>query len=568
METQWLKKQYSGSDLSELIKYHGFSRPIAVALAARGINKENVNTYFNASLKKLSSPFRIPGMKKAAKRLWEALKRDENILIHGDFDVDGITASVLLATILSENGAKVSVFIPQRFDTGYGFSPESLERTLEDYEYSLLVTVDCGITSVEAVKKANSLGVDVIITDHHEQGVLLPEAHAIVNPKVHKGISDLSCLAGVGVAFKTAHAFIKYGLDNGLIFNRPDLREVLDLVALGTIADIVPLTGESRILAKNGIKRLRKQIRPGVRALCENSHINKINSNKISYKLSPHINAAGRLGDPKIAYDLLMTNSIVDAIKLANTLKDYNLQRRAKENSIFREVESQIEEKIKIYENSSILVYGENWHQGIIGNVASRISREYNRPSIVLTIIDGIAYGSGRSAANINLVEILSKSSDILIRYGGHPMAVGLSLDVSNIKELCKRFEKAVKEKLPPESILPTIMFDGDIFISEINSDFFEEMANMEPFGYMNEEPVYRLTNLNVPYYTTAGKFHSRGYLKDINRHSIPFIMFNITPDLLPPSPWDVLATPQINEYNSGRTPQLRLIDVKMSTVD
>ena len=330
VEKQWLKTEYSESVLNELINYCGFSRPTAIALAARGITPDNVNEYFSASLKELSSPFRIPDMQKAAKRLWEALKNDEQILIHGDFDVDGVTASALLARILSDNGAKVTVFIPQRFDTGYGFSPESLERTLDKKKYTLLVTVDCGITSIEAVKKANELGIDVVITDHHEQGPTLPEAYAIVNPKIHTETSDLSCLAGVGVAFKTAHAFVKYGLDNGYIFSKPDLREVLDLVALGTIADIVPLKGESRILAKNGIKRLKKQIRPGIRALCEISHVATISSNKVSYKLAPHINAAGRLGDPKIAYDLLVTNSIVDAMNLAQTLKEYNLERREK----------------------------------------------------------------------------------------------------------------------------------------------------------------------------------------------------------------------------------------------
>ena len=563
MEKRWIKTKYSASELSEIIDKYDFSRPIALALAARGVSPQNITSYFNAPLKDLSSPYRIPDMKKAAKRLWEALRKDEKILIHGDFDVDGITASALLARVLAENGAKVSVFIPKRFDTGYGFSPESLDRTLESGKYELLVTVDCGITSVEAVEKAKQLGIDVIITDHHEKGSVLPDAIAIINPKIHEETSDLSCLAGVGVAFKTAHAFLKYGMENGLIFQRLDLREVLDLAALGTIADIVPLVGESRILAKNGIKRLKKQIRPGIRALCEVSHVANINSNKISYKLAPHINAAGRLGDPKIAYDLLVTNSIIDAMKLADTLKEYNLERRSKENAIFTKVECQIDEKIRTDEIHSIIVYGENWHQGIVGNVASRISREYNRPSIVLTIIDGLAYGSGRSAADINLVEILAESSDILTRYGGHPMAVGLSLDPANIEELCERFEVAVRKKLPAESMLPTIVYDGDIFISEITEDFFEELAGMEPFGYMNEEPIYKLTNLSVPYQTIAGKLHTRGYLKDVNHHSIPFIFFNVLPNHLPSPPWDILATPQMNEYNNNRVPQLRIVDVK-----
>ena len=566
MEKRWLKKKYSATELSKLINNHGFSRPIALALAARGIASKNVETFFKASLGDLSSPYRIPGIENAAKRLWDALKKDEHILIHGDFDVDGVTASALLVKVLTDNGAKVGVFIPQRFDTGYGFSPESLDRALEKEKYQLLVTVDCGITSYEAVEKANSLGIDVIITDHHEQGDKLPDAHSIINTKVYDSTRDLSYLAGVGVAFKMAHAFLKYGIENSLIFQHFDLNEVLDLAALGTIADIVPLIGENRILAKNGIKILGKQIRPGIRALCEISHVDHINSNKISYKLAPHINAAGRLGDPIIAYELLVTNSIVDAMRLAEKLKECNLERRAKENAIFEEVESQIYEKIKMHENHSILVYGENWHQGIIGNVASRISRDYNRPSIVLTIIDGEAYGSGRSIANINLVNILSKSSDLLNRYGGHPMAVGLSLDPKNITTLAKRFEKAVSEQLSEESLIPAIEYDGDIFISEITDDFFEELANMEPFGYMNEEPIFRITNLSVPYLTTAGKLHSRGYVKDANNHSLPFIIFNVLPTSLPPAPWTILATPQLNDYYNYKSPQLRIVDIKTST--
>lgn len=565
MEKRWIKKKYSAAELSKLINKFGFSRPISLALATRGITSKNVDTFFKSSLDDLSSPYRIPDMQKAAKRLWESLKNDEHILIHGDFDVDGVTASALLAKVLTENGAKVSVYIPQRFDTGYGFSPDSLEKSFKIEPYQLLVTVDCGITSNDAVKKANILGVDVIITDHHEQGEELPEAFAIINTKIHESTNDLSCLAGVGIAFKLAHAFLKYGIENGLIFQHFDLRDVMDLVALGTIADIVPLIGENRILAKNGIKILSKQIRPGVRALCEISNIDNINSNKISYKLAPHINAAGRLGDPKIAYELLVTSSIVDAMRLAETLKKCNLERRAKEHAIFEEVESQIYEKIKIQDNHSILVYGDNWHQGIVGNVASRISRDYNRPSIVLTVINGEAYGSGRSTANINLVDILSESSDILNRYGGHPMAVGLSLDPDKIPILAKRFEEKVRSQLSKDSLMPAIEYDGDIFISEITDNFFEELSNMEPFGYMNEEPVYRITNLSVPYLSTAGKLHSRGYVKDINNHSLPFIVFNVLPGSLPPAPWTVLATPQLNEYYKYKSPQLRILDVKTS---
>ena len=568
-EKKWVKNKCSLVDINELISKNGFSRSIATVLAGRGICNDNIDNYFNASLKDLSSPYRIPGIKEACVRLWSAIKKGEHILIHGDFDVDGITASAVMAWILSKNGANVNVFIPLRLDTGYGFTPDSLDRALALYKCDVMVTVDCGITSNDAIEKANGLGIDTIITDHHVKGDELPEALTIINTKLHSELSDLHCLAGVGVAFKLAHALLKYGLENDLVYNKVDLREILDLVALGTVADIVPLVGENRILTKFGLKILAKQIRPGIRALCDVSGItNVIKASDIAFKLAPYINAAGRLGDPNIAYRLLVTDSIVDALKLAQNLKDYNMQRRLKEREIFNEAESQIYEKIKINEAYSILIYGENWHQGVIGNVASRIARDYNRPSIALTVINGQAYGSGRSSANVDLVGVLSKSADILTRYGGHPMAVGLSLVPSDIEALCLRFEESIREVMAKEDLIPRIEYDGDIFISEINDDFFEDMTQLEPFGHSNIQPTYKLTNLSVPYKTLAGQSHTRGYVRDSNNDSISFIAFNLMPESLPPPPWNILAVPQVNRYNNRVTHQLRIVDIKSSYDD
>ena len=568
-EKKWVRNKYSETDFSDLVGKNGVSRPLASALAGRGINADNVDSYFNSSLKNLTSPYRIPGVKKASERLWTAIQNNEHILIHGDFDVDGITASAVLSWVLSGNNANVNVFIPHRIDSGYGFTPDSLELSLSQYKCDLLVTVDCGITSNDAVAKAKTLGIETIITDHHEQGPELPDAFAIINTKLHPELSDLHCLAGVGTAFKLAHAFVKYGLEHNLLFKKLDLREILDLVALGTVADIVPLVGENRVLTKFGLKILARQIRPGVRALCDISGItNDFKSSDIAFKLAPHINAAGRLGDPNLAYQLLVTDNMVNAMQLAQKLKEYNLQRRLKEREIFNEAESQIYEKIKINESYSILIYGEDWHQGVIGNVASRIARDYNRPSIVLTIKGERAYGSGRSSPNVNLVNILSESTDILKRYGGHPMAVGLSLNLSDIKSLCRRFEESVSNVLTKEDLVPQIEYDGDIFISEISEDFFKSMEQLEPFGHSNIQPTYKLTNLSVPYKTLAGQAHTRGYVKDHNGDSLSFIAFNLKPEDLPPPPWDLLAIPQENKYNNGKSPQLKIVDIKSSVAD
>lgn len=564
---RWINKNFSTSELNNLIQKYAFTRPIALALACREIHSDSVEAFFSASLTDLGSPYELPGTEQASKRLWEAIKKDEHILIHGDFDVDGLTSSALLSWVLSESGANVSVFVPARLDTGYGFTPESLDNALKVYKCNLLVTVDCGITSVEAVDWANNLGIDVIITDHHEQAAKLPAAHTIINSKIHPNLKKLHCLAGVGTAFKLAHAFIKYGVDNQLAFKKIDLKDVLDLVALGTVADIVPLLGENRILTKNGLKTLTKQIRPGIRALCDTTGVSgDIKSYDIAFKLAPYINAAGRLGDPGVAYNILNTQSIVDAMRLVQQLKEFNTQRRAKENEIFKEAESQIYQTIKMKEASSILIYGTNWHQGVIGNVASRIARDYNRPTIVLTIIGDQAYGSGRSCAKLNLVKVLSGCENILSRYGGHPMAVGLSLLPKDVEELKARFEKAVSQALTLDELVPQIEYDGEAFICELNEPFFEELERFEPFGFGNPQPIYRINNLTVPHMRNVGQGHTKGYLKDSYDNSMKFIAFNFSTDKnLPPQPWDILATPQLNSYNGVINQQLSIMDVKTS---
>ena len=258
---------------------------------------------------------------------------------------------------------------------------------------------------------------------------------------------------------------------------------------------------------------------------------------------------------------------MVEAMKLADQLREYNLDRRNKEQEIFNEAESQIYETVKMAESSSLLIYGKNWHQGVIGNVASRIAREYNRASIVHTIIDDYAYGSGRGSSKINLVSVLSECSDLLTRYGGHPMAVGLSLKQENVPELKIRFENAVRKVFTPQDLIPQIDYDGEISISELTDAFYRELENLEPFGHSNAMPIYRLSNLSVPHLSNSNSQHSKGYLRDSSGRSIPFIAFNVNPSSLPPQPWDILAIPQLNDYHGSSQPQLRLVDVKSSHI-
>ncbi len=556
--------QYHDSEVEEIRKSHALPRPVAVFLAARGIRNDEVPSFLSPKLGQLSDPYRFPGIKDAAKRLWDAVLNKESILIHGDYDTDGITASALLALVLRSNGATVHSFIPHRFDDGYGFTPESLHKALTAFgQCRVLVTVDCGITSCDAVAEAVALGIDVIITDHHEAGPELPQALAVINPKIYPELEDLHLLSGAGTAFKLAHAFIKYGRENNLGGFQTRLEEVLDYVALGTVADIVPLLGENRIMVKSGIEILRKQLRPGVRALIESSRLkNELTPSDITFKLAPRINAAGRVGDANVALHLLESEHIVDAYRFASQLESFNRSRQDKEQEIYQEACEQITRNLAWQSDYALLVAGRNWHQGVIGIVASRLARDYNRPTIVLTIQGDEAYGSGRSVPCLNLVEVLSKTSGLLDRFGGHPMAVGIGLKAERIAAFFEAMEREVRNQLSAEQLEDHLYYDGEVSLHELTPEFFQYLAKLSPFGHSNTKPIFRFNDLEVVKCFPAGESHARGLLRG-SGGQMEFIAFNRQPAPLRNRRIDVLATPQINVRYNTETPQLNLIDVR-----
>ena len=553
------------SEIEAIQQRFALPRPIAVYFAARGIGPEQITDFLNPRLANLSDPYRFPGIEAAAKRLWEAIARREPILIHGDYDTDGITASALLAFVLAQNGGTVHSFIPHRFDDGYGFTPESLGKALDLFgPCGVLVTVDCGITSCDAVNDAISRGIDVIVTDHHEAGQELPRAIAIINPKVYPELADLQVLSGAGAAFKLSHAFVKYGREHNLGGFQTRLEEVLDYVALGTVADIVPLLGENRIMVKHGIDALRRQIRPGVRALIESSRLrSELTPSDITFRLAPRINAAGRVGDANVALQLLESEHIVEAYDCASKLENFNRVRQEKEQEIYQEARRQIEEHLAWQSPYSLLVAGRDWHQGVIGIVASRLARDYNRPTIVLTVQGNEAYGSGRSVACLNLVEVLSRTSHLLERYGGHPMAVGVGLKTDRIADFFEAMDKEIRSQISPADLEDFIAYDGEAELQDMTANFFEYLAKLSPFGHSNPKPVYRFNDLKVVRCgAVGGGSHTRGILQG-KFGSIDFIAFNRSPAEFSGKLLDVLATPQLNRHQGAETPQLNIIDIR-----
>ncbi len=575
----------------DLMNAEGITRPIALVLAARGIARDKVHDFLHPDMANMGDPYLLPGTRAAAARLWEAIHKNQVIMIHGDYDTDGITATALLAWVLRQNGASVTCYLPHRIDDGYGLTADSINRNAKG-RCQLLVTVDCGITSYDAVDAARAINLDLIITDHHTPGPTplhegtrtvgsiglgLPanaaelDTMVVVDPKLPGAPKDTEELAGVGVAYKVAQAFLKYGRENQLCGDDTDLRDVLDLVALGTVADIVPLLNENRIMVREGLKVLSMQTRPGIHELCDISNVTEaLTTQDITYRLAPRINATGRMGDPTDSLRLLEAGDVEHAKQLASVLDNLNHERQMIEEQVVNEAEQQIAMRYRpgtarsLETARSIVVWSNSWHQGVVGIVASRLTRHYHRPSVVLTRDpSGQFTGSARSIRTLNLVEVLDECKDTLIRFGGHAMAAGLSLEEARLEDFCAEFDTAVQRVLGIESMKPSLSICGEVSLYELDDVFFRELRNLEPFGHGNPEPMFISRNVTPERRYPAGKSHTRGTLRDEDGTRIQFIAFGRLPNDFPPPPWDIVYSPHINRYNGQEIPQLRIHEVR-----
>lgn len=566
----WSCKKTDPELVQEIQHRFNYPRIVAELLVGRGIMPDEVDVFVKAPLSNITDPYRIPGIIPAVARIWEAIANKEPILIHGDYDTDGITATALLSAILQKNGANVHTFLPHRFDDGYGFTPESLKKSIEsmDVPPSVLITVDCGITSCDAVEAAKTYNVLVIITDHHEPSEIIPDAYAVINPKIDPTLTDLHPLSGVGMAFKLCHAFIKYGREKQLGGHATNLQEVLDFVALGTVADIVPLRGENRIMVKHGIRVLKQQIRPGIRALVEMAHLRSyIKPADITFKLAPRLNAAGRLGNAEIALNLLRSENIVDAYKYADQLEKLNLQRQETEENIYSQALARLHATMVPKQRYSIVVAGENWHQGVIGIVASRLARDFNRPAIVLAISGDEAQGSGRSIGPLNLVKVLSECNHLLNRFGGHPMAVGLGLHRDKIEEFTELFEEVISRELDEADLVHRLEADTEVEIEELHDiQLYRHFDAIAPFGHGNPHPHLMIRAVAVErVFPILNGRHIRGTFIDSMGCTIDFIAFNRGLDSIPEGLLDIVVTPSLNEHGDNQKPQVQIIDWRPS---
>jgi single-stranded-DNA-specific exonuclease len=537
---------------------------IARLLMRKGFaSTEEVKTFLQPRLSSLSDPFLLPNMQAAVERIFGALDRHERIVLFGDYDVDGVTSVALLAEMLRAYGATPELFLPLRVEEGYGLSRESVERCLDRHRPKLLVAVDCGTSSVTEIAHISQRGVGVIVLDHHEPKSALPDCVAIVNPKVDPE-SPFRDLCSVGIAFKLCHALLK---------TRPlpdfDLKSKLDLVALGTVADIVPLRGENRTFVHRGAIEIARSSRPGLRKLIEVSGTRlPILPEDIGFRLGPRLNAAGRLSTAEKSLQLLLTKDEIEAAALADFLDKQNRARQEIEKQVLFAAEEQISREFDPMRDAAIVVGAREWHAGVLGIVASRISRKYHRPAIVIGFdANGIGKGSGRSIEGLNLVEALNRCSGALQKFGGHEMAAGLTMQEKDIDLFSKAFRYAARELLSDEdlSAAANLRVDHELAFSELNGDFLHWHEMLQPFGNGNPTPLFFAREVEpvAPPQAVKGK-HLIWRLRQRNHHRRA-VYFDSAKTPLPPAPWDIAFRIRADEYEGEITLGMQIQAVRQA---
>lgn len=547
------------------------SHLLAHLLVERGIRTfEQAHVFFRPTLNDLHDPFLMDGMSTAVALTLQALKQKQTILIYGDYDVDGTNGTALLVTFLKKAGGNVYYHVPDRIKEGYGISVQGIDRA-EQLNVSLLITVDCGITACTQIAEARKRNIDVIICDHHEPGAELPDANAVLDPLKPSCSYPYKYLSGCGVAFK----FVEAMLRTGTLADRfpGDIAETLysylDYVTLAATADIVPLTGENRVLVKLGLEKMNSAPRPGVSALMETAGLKKgkINSGNIVFVLAPRINAVGRLGDASRAVELLMTESYEEALAIAQICESENQNRRKLDEDTFAEAIAYAEELYATVDTPAIVLHSDTWHAGVIGIVASRLAERYHRPSIMLTTIDGTMKGSARSVSGFDLYDALKQCEHTLLQFGGHKYAAGLSVEPHRFEEFRSTFLNLADRLLTDELRTPGINIQAKVSLSEITLKFIRILSQFAPFGPMNMRPVFAARDVTVAHRPgIVGNKHLKFKVRE-NGTTFDTIGFNMSDRIdnafVNRKTIDIAFTITENEYNGQTQVQLALKDFK-----
>ena len=562
MNKKWQIYEVNEEKVEELCNKYHLNKLLATILANRNIVKEEeIRLFLKPTRNDFHDPYLITDMEKAINRIVEAIEKQQKVTIYGDYDVDGITSITVLKSFLKDRGLEVSQYIPNRLDEGYGLNKNAIDK-IHDNGCQLMITVDCGISAIDEIDYANTLGIETIVTDHHEPGNDLPNALAVIDNKRKDSTYPFRELAGVGVVFKVIQALgIKLGLKEEAYL------KYLDIVCIGTISDIVPLVDENRVIAKLGLLLIKQTQNIGLRSIIQSSGYTKIDSNSISFGIAPRINACGRMGKAEDALALFLSKNIHKVSELTTKLNDYNRLRQDTEKKIFESAIQEIQEK-GLDKNTAIIVGGHNWHHGVIGIVSSKITEMYFKPSVLLSFEeDGMGTGSGRSIPGFDLHEALSKCTDTIEKFGGHSMAIGITIKKEKFEAFKNEFEEIAKAS-NIEEIVPIINIDAKIDFSSINKEMVESLKELEPFGEGNKMPVFVFKNLKIDSIRalSEGK-HLKLTLKEGNTvvNAIGFNMGELAEEYRIGDKIDVVGVLEVNTFNGVDTLQINMKDIMKS---
>ena len=561
MSKKWQVYQVDNKKVEQIQQKYGVNKLLATILANRGIVEEKqIDKFLHPKRSDFYNPYEMPDMEIAVNRIIKAIENKEKTIIYGDYDVDGITSVTVLKSFLEERGLKVDEYIPNRLNEGYGLNNKAVE-TIASQGYTLMITVDCGISAIEEVKYANELGIETIITDHHEPGNELPDALAVVDAKRKDNKYPFRNLAGVGVVFKLLQAI---GMRLGL--EEKEYLKYLDIVCIGTISDIVPLVDENRVIVKLGLKLVEQTKNLGLRSILKSAGYSKIDSTTISFGVAPRINASGRMGHQEDALKLFLSKEINEVNELTQKLNDYNRIRQETEKNIYAEAIKQIE-KDNLAKRNTIVVMGKNWHHGVIGIVSSKITEMYFKPSILLCEEDDYGKGSGRSIPGFDLYEALTECKEFIDRFGGHSMAIGINIKKENFENFKDKLEEIATQK-HIEDIVPILKIDAQVSLDEISKDMVDSLKELEPFGEENKTPLFVFKNLKIDSIRalSEGK-HLKLTLKDSKNivNAIGFNLGELTNEYKIDDRVDVVGNLEINSFNGMENIQINIKDIMKS---
>ncbi len=538
----------------------GVPPPLAEVMVRRGLGSgEDAARFLDPKLGTLAAPELVGGVADAVKELDAALRLKRRVVLYGDYDVDGVASLALLSRILTAMGGNPACFLPSRVDEGYGLGAAGVERCCREQAPEVLVAVDCGTNSVREIAGLVERGIRVLVLDHHEPTSGPPAGAVVVNPKLDRGPWDYLC--GAGVVFKVVHALLKHSPHPSL-----DLREYLDLVAVATVADMVPLVGENRILVRHGLAQLTRSRWPGLRALMESASVRGTpRGSDIGFRIGPRINASGRLGTALDSLRLLLTDDPPEAGRIASRLELQNRQRQAVERSVAGEAEQWISQNHDPARDASIVAGARDWHQGVLGIVAARVMRRHHRPTLVVGFDgDGLGRGSGRSAGGFSLVDALDRCAGLLEAYGGHELAAGLSIREDRFEEFRDAFERVARQFAPDESLfVPRLHLDAEIALELVDNRFLDAQDRMEPFGNGNAQPVFLARSLTPSGAPRVLKDKHLRFEFSSGRHALPAIFFNGTEHPLPRPPWDLALRIERNTYRGRDEPQIHVVSIR-----